>query len=77
MDERTQPPKYLTATQVCARYGDCDRVTLWRWVNAPRTGFPAPALRINGRPLWSESDLNRYDDIARKHAARRFGEIAQ
>ncbi|MFK8251951.1 helix-turn-helix transcriptional regulator [Ancylobacter terrae] len=77
MSEETKSKRYLTEAQVRTRYGEPHRTTLWRWCNDHETAFPAPALRINGRSLWDEADLDRYDASARLNPARKFGEAAR
>ena len=52
-----QPPRrYLTASQVLARYA-ISSMTLHRWIMDERLRFPPPAMRIRERRLWLESDL--------------------
>lgn len=77
MSAEAKPKRYSTEQQVRTRYGNPHRSTLWRWCNDPRTGFPGPALHINGRPLWDDEDLDRYDAAARNSPARKFGRAGQ
>ena|ERR1019366_8533493 len=56
-DAHADPPrKYLTGSQVCARYGISD-MSLWRWLRDPKVAFPQPAMRIRDRRFWLEADL--------------------
>jgi predicted DNA-binding transcriptional regulator AlpA len=48
--------RYLTGPQLCARYSISD-MSLWRWLNDAKIGFPRPAMRIRERRYWLESDL--------------------
>jgi prophage regulatory protein len=53
-----QESLYLRITQVCQRYGDIDRATLWRW---RRDGhFPNP-VRIGTIEFWSIAALDAWD----------------
>lgn len=51
---------YLSSAGVRARYGDCSDMTLWRWLNDERVGFPAP-IRIQRRRFWRLSDLEAWE----------------
>ena len=55
-------PIYLTANQLCQRYGVCRR-TIGRWSAQADLAFPAPSV-INGRRYW------RMESIASWEAAR-------
>jgi predicted DNA-binding transcriptional regulator AlpA len=57
-----QPKKqFLRAKSVRERYDDIGEVTLWRWVNDPKSKFPKPIKR-NGVRYWDIADLDRYDE---------------
>ena len=45
------PRKFLTGPQVCARYSISD-MSLWRWLQSPTLGFPAPTLIVHQRRYW-------------------------
>jgi predicted DNA-binding transcriptional regulator AlpA len=56
--------RYLTAPQVCERYGGRSAMWLWRRLkNDPR--FPRP-LKIGNRSHFEVSELDAYDDACRK-----------
>lgn len=57
METRT---RWLRAKRVRERYDDIGEVTLWRWVNDPKSDFPKPVKR-NGVRYWSELALDLYD----------------
>lgn len=46
----------MTSAQVCARYGSITPMTLYRWVNDERLGFPQ-AMRINNVRYWKASEI--------------------
>ena len=52
---------YLTARQVCSRYGGISDMTLWRWLRDPDLNFPPPLL-IQGRRYFSEASLDDFDE---------------
>jgi predicted DNA-binding transcriptional regulator AlpA len=52
---------YYTATQVRRRYGGISEMGLWRWINDGKINFPKPDMIPNGRRLWSEETLDRFD----------------
>lgn len=51
---------FLTASQVCRRYGGISDMTLWRWMHDADLGFPQPTY-INKRRYWSAPDLEAFD----------------
>lgn len=51
---------YLTASQVCRRYGGISDMTLWRWLRDAGMGFPQP-IYVNRRRLWSAGKLDDFD----------------
>ena len=53
--------RFLTAPQVCARYKKSN-MSLHRWLHDDELGFPKPAMHINSRRLWLESDLLAWED---------------
>lgn len=59
----------LPAAQVRRRYGVSD-MTVFRWVNDQKLGFPQP-LYINKRRYWRVADLQAFEDrqSLRKEAA--------
>ena len=66
-DDAALPVHYLTGPQVCARYAATD-MSLWRWLRDPKLNFPKPALTLQRRRLWRESDLIAWE---RNFASRR------
>lgn len=59
-DRTPRGKTYLTARQVCSRYGGISDMTLWRWLNDPEMGFPCPRY-INRRRYWDEAELDEFD----------------
>ncbi len=57
--------KRLPSEAVCARYGVVRR-TLYRWMDDPDLGFPAPAVTLRGRHYFDEDALAAWE---RLHAA--------
>lgn len=59
----------LPATMVRRRYGVSD-MTVFRWVNDKKLGFPQP-IYINKRRYWRLADLQAFEDrqASRKEAA--------
>jgi predicted DNA-binding transcriptional regulator AlpA len=53
------PPTYLPAGAVRARYGVSD-MSLWRWLRDDALGFPAP-IRINRRRFWKLAELEAWE----------------
>lgn len=51
---------YLTAQQVCARFGGISAMTLWRWCRDPELGFPVP-IRVNRRRFFKEADVLAFE----------------
>lgn len=60
--------KYLTASQVRARFGNISDMTLWRWLQDEALGFPKPMV-INRRRLFREDQIVDWE-------ARRQPEVA-
>jgi predicted DNA-binding transcriptional regulator AlpA len=56
---------FLTARQVCARFGEISSMTLWRWLHDPKLGFPQP-LVINRRRLFRIADIEAFEARAAK-----------
>ncbi|GAB5430334.1 MAG: hypothetical protein Devi2KO_37930 [Devosia indica] len=65
MQDVSQPNRYLTATQVRARFGNISDMTLWRWLQDDALGFPKPMV-INRRRLFREDQIIDWE--ARRHA---------
>jgi len=59
---------YRTSGHVAARYGRCVR-TLNRWLADPELNFPKPDIIINGKRLWSDETLDRFDEEQKARAA--------
>ena len=55
-----EPLVYLSAAQVCKRYGITD-MSLWRWLHDPELGFPQPALRVKTHRLWTPAQLAEFE----------------
>lgn len=51
-----QDQRYLTASEVRARFGNISDMTLWRWLEDDELGFPRP-MRVNRRRLFKERDI--------------------
>lgn len=57
---------YETARQIRQRFGGISDMTLWRWLNDDRLGFPQP-LVINRRRYFSVADVEAFQE---RQAAR-------
>lgn len=62
--------QFLTGPAVCARYQITD-ISLHRWLADEQLGFPQPAMRVNGRRFWLESDLLEFERSQIKRDARK------
>ena len=51
---------FVTAKQVCARYGNVCEMTLHRWLKSPALAFPRP-IRINRVRFWRLADLEAWE----------------
>jgi hypothetical protein len=63
------PTHYLTSSKVAARY-DVTLMSLWRWLTDPKyadLNFPKPDLRVNGRRLWKEATLVKWERYTAAH----------
>lgn len=61
-----QRKHYLTAPQVCERYGDRSAMWLWRKMKfSPK--FPRP-LVIAGRRYFDEDELDQFDQASKMEA---------
>ncbi|MFS8123782.1 hypothetical protein QD336_15295 [Rhizobium sp. BR 250] len=62
MTETPQTPqkKFITANDVCARYGRVTTMTLHRWLTNPDNDFPRP-IRIGKLRFWEIAALDAYD----------------
>ena len=65
--------RFVTGPGICARYQITD-MSLYRWLADEQLGFPQPAMRVNGRRFWLETDLLawelsrlRRDALANRH----------
>jgi predicted DNA-binding transcriptional regulator AlpA len=56
------PRRFLTAPQVHERYNISD-MSLWRWLENRDLDFPKPALIIQRRRYWLESDLLAWERV--------------
>jgi predicted DNA-binding transcriptional regulator AlpA len=52
---------YFSARQVRQRYGGISGMTLWRWCQDARLGFPKPMV-IKGRRFWRWSNLKVWEE---------------
>ena len=59
--------KYLTGTQVRARYG-ISEMTLWRWLQDSNMQFPIPMV-INRRRFFKESEITYWEQARIAKAA--------
>ena len=59
MPPATANRRLVGIRNVCARYNDVTPRKVSRWLDD--RGFPQPALLINGRRYWAESDLDLHD----------------
>lgn len=57
MTEQKRIPAAATR-ELC---GDVSDMTLWRWLNDPKLGFPRPTY-IGRRRYWREADVLRWLD---------------
>jgi predicted DNA-binding transcriptional regulator AlpA len=55
-----KPRTFLTAPQVCARYGIAD-MSLWRWLRDPEMKFPQPTMVLQRRRFWDEAILREWE----------------
>lgn len=58
---------YVNSKYVRERY-DISDMSLWRWQNDPKLGFPKPMI-INRRKLWDPAELDAFDARQRGEAA--------
>lgn len=56
MQDVKTPYRYLTASQVKARFGGISDMTLWRWLQDDALGFPKPMV-VNRRRLFREDAI--------------------
>jgi hypothetical protein len=56
---------YRSSGAVAGRYARCTR-TISRWLQDPDLKFPQPDLVINGKRLWSDETLDRFDEAQRE-----------
>lgn len=62
--------RFMSAGEVCTRYGGKSSVTLWRWIKNFELGFPKP-IKICGRRFFAIADLDAFDaDQAKKQIPR-------
>ena len=54
MDSKLIPS--TTVREICGGISD---MTLWRWLNAPKLGFPKPVV-IQRRRYWREIDIMKW-----------------
>ncbi len=68
MQDVSQPNRYLTATQVRARFGDISDMTLWRWLQDETLAFPKPMV-IKRRRLFREDQIVDWEQHQQPKAA--------
>lgn len=51
--------KLITAGQLREKFGGITKMTLHRWMNDPKAGFPTP-LKIQNRNYWHDSDIEAF-----------------
>jgi predicted DNA-binding transcriptional regulator AlpA len=65
---------FLTAAQVCQRYGSISDVTLWRWLHNPDVDFPQPIRvgnrKASARRLWKLADLEAWEQAREAASAQ-------
>lgn len=59
---------YLTAGQVCTRFGGISDMTLWRWSHNPDLRFPKP-IYIQRIRYWRRADLEAWEASRAQQAA--------
>jgi predicted DNA-binding transcriptional regulator AlpA len=69
-DKLSSDARYLSASQVRARYGDVSDQCLWRWLRDKT--FPQPDMHIKSRRYWLEDTLVAWE----RRAPGRRGEVA-
>ena len=52
--------RFMSAGDVCTRYGGISSMTLWRWAAKSDLGFPTP-IKICGRRFFAIADLDAFD----------------
>lgn len=52
---------WVRSKDVQTRYGGAAEMTLWRWSQDPKLGFPFPVY-INHRRYWDEAELDAFDN---------------
>ena len=75
---------YLTAKQVCARYGGVTPMTLARWLNDPQMDFPRPRyfgrlrfFRLDELEAWERDRPRRHHGHLPKRAVKTAGQGQQ
>jgi predicted DNA-binding transcriptional regulator AlpA len=59
MGKEQGPSRLVPAPEVCRRYG-ISQMTLWRWMDDVRLGFPVP-VKIRNRNYFREDELDAFD----------------
>ncbi len=60
-----QGEQYLSATQVCKKFGNISKRTLSRWQE--KRNFPAPTISYRGGSnLWTASDILEWEISLKK-----------
>lgn len=54
------PNRFLTAAQVCIRFGGISQMSLWRWLRDEKLSFPQPMV-VNRRRLFRESEIEAWE----------------
>lgn len=52
--------RYLTSSEVRARFGGISDMSLWRWLNDTKLGFPRPLI-INRRRFFRLDQIEEFE----------------
>jgi predicted DNA-binding transcriptional regulator AlpA len=57
----------MNGRQVCAFFGNVSKMTVYRWVENPASGFPKP-FKIGQKNFWIRRDIISFRDMQRARA---------
>jgi hypothetical protein len=60
----------MNTRQVCEFFGNISKMTAYRWVQNPASGFPPP-FKINQKNYWVRRDIISFRDMQRAAVASR------
>jgi predicted DNA-binding transcriptional regulator AlpA len=60
MTTSNQVVRFLTANQVCERFGGISPMTLWRWLKSETLAFPRPMV-VNRHRLFREEEIAAWE----------------